>query len=300
MASLRPWLFRIAIVVGCVVVATSALAQDDGYGGRSGSGLTKPKDSGAPPPPPPAPVIVLPVLKTDPGAAYPKQAVDDGVREPVTVVLVLTLDATGKVTDAKVEAPMGHGFDEAAIEAAKQIEFTPATKNGTAVAAKVKHKYTFSPPPGRFVVRVSAAATGPISSAQIALRGKDGTERIATTDSVGMARFEGVPFGAYHVVVTAQGYKQAEGDQDIAPGEEVSNVFRLDVDRPPPSADAGAPPPEDDIEDVVVRGTKPAREVTKVTQCPSRETSGSRARRPSVRRRSWPVTRSRSKRSEKP
>lgn len=265
MPSLRPWLFRFAIALGCVVVSAPAFAQDDGYGGRSGAGLTKPKDSGPAPPPPPAPTIVLPVLKSDPGAAYPKQALDDGVRDPVTVVLVLTLDATGKVTDVKVEAPMGHGFDEAAIEAAKQLEFTPATKNGTPVAAKVKHKYTFSPPPGRFVVRVSAAATGPIASAQVALRGKDGTERIATTDSVGMARIEGVPFGAYHVVVTAQGFKQAEGDQDIAPGEEVSNVFRLDVDRPPPSADAGAGPPEDDIEDVVVRGTKPAREVTKRT-----------------------------------
>ncbi|CAN5560014.1 TonB-dependent receptor [soil metagenome] len=256
-------LFILLSVVCTLLLAATARAQDD-VGGRAGAGLTKPKDSGAPAVPPPAPVIVLPVLKSDPGAAYPKQALDDGVKETVTVVLILTLDATGKVTDARVETPVGHGFDEVALEAAKQVEFTPATKDGTAVAAKVKHKYVFPPPPGRLVVRVSAPAMGPIAGASVTLRSSDGVERMATTDSVGIVRLESVPFGAYHLVVTAQGFKKAEGDQEVAPGEEVSNVFRLTADAPPPAPDGGTAP-QDDIEDVVVRGQKPAREVTKRT-----------------------------------
>ncbi len=243
------------------------MAQDDGYGGRSGAGLTKPKDSGAPAQPPAPPTIVLPELKSDPGAAYPKQALVDGVKEPVTVILVLTLDATGKVTDAKVEAPMGHGFDEAALEAARQLVFSPATKNGTPVAAKVKHKYTFTPPPGRFIARVSSSTIGPIAGATVTLHASDGTDRVATTDSVGIAKFDALPFGTWHVTIAAEGFKGASGDQDVGPGEEISNVFRLDADvaaKPPKQGgDAGAPP--DDIEDVVVRGTKPPREVTKRT-----------------------------------
>jgi TonB family protein len=262
----RLWLFSLPLAAVVALVAGPAHAQDDGYGGRSGAGLTKPKDSGAPAQPPPPPTIVLPVLKSDPGAAYPKQALEDGVREPVTVVLVLTLDATGKVTDAKVEASMGHGFDEAALEAGKQLEFSPATKNGTPVAAKVKHKYTFTPPPGRFIARVSSSAIGPIAGATVTLRGGDGAERVATTDGVGIAKFDALPFGKWHVVVAASGFKGAEGDQDVGPGEEISNVFRLDAEavaKPAQGADGGAPP--DDIEDVVVRGTKPPREVTKRT-----------------------------------
>jgi hypothetical protein len=47
----------------------------------------------------------------DPGAVYPREALEAHVREPVTVVLVLELDAEGKVTKATVEAPQGRGFD---------------------------------------------------------------------------------------------------------------------------------------------------------------------------------------------
>ena len=257
-----------AAALSTILVAASSFAQDDGYGGRNGGTLTKPKDDGAPPAPPPN--IVLPSIKKDEGAPYPEQALKDGVRDTVTVVLVLTLDAGGRVTDARIDAPVGHGFDEAAVEAARHLEFTPATRNGTPMAAKIKHKYTFTPPPGRILGRVSASVEGPLRGATVILRGALGggdAERTATTDEKGAFRFDGVPFGAYHLVVSAEGFVAAEGDQDVAPGEEVSNVFRLArvAKALPPAGGNPRPPGDDDVEDVIVHGKRPSREVTKRT-----------------------------------
>ena len=53
------------------------------------------------------------------------------------------------MTKASVETPVGHGFDEAALDAAKTLEFEPAKRNGQPIAAKIRHKYGFTPPPAR-------------------------------------------------------------------------------------------------------------------------------------------------------
>ena len=130
--------------------------QNPGYGGRSGANLTQGKDA-PPAPPAPPPKLEPPLLTKDPGAEYPRQAIDDGVREPVTVVLVVDVDADGKVQDARVEAAAGHGFDEAATEAAKKLEFQPAKRGEKAIPSRVKHRYVFAPPPGRLVGKVSGS-----------------------------------------------------------------------------------------------------------------------------------------------
>jgi protein TonB len=45
----------------------------------------------------------------------------------------ISIDETGKVVSAKVVSGLGHGLDESAIEAAKRMNFSAATKCGTAV-----------------------------------------------------------------------------------------------------------------------------------------------------------------------
>jgi protein TonB len=47
----------------------------------------------------------------------------------------LTVDATGAVAQARVVEGLGHGLDEAAIEAARTYRFEPATRCGKAVSA---------------------------------------------------------------------------------------------------------------------------------------------------------------------
>lgn len=212
------------------------------------------------------PVITPPSLKTDSPATYPAQALADGVRETVTVKLALTVDATGAVTDVKVDTPRGHGFDEAAAAAARGLVFVPATRGGKPIPSRFKYEYTFAPPPGRFSGRVlSRRADRPIAGATIALRDGAGAERTATTDATGAFRFDDVPFGDWRVRVHAEGFVDDESAESIAPGQEVSETVRL---APVPVAtatrDAGAPK-ADEVEEVVVHGEKPPREVTKRT-----------------------------------
>src|SRR5690242_10647678 len=52
-------------------------------------------------------------------AEYPAEARAKGL--DATVVLVLSIDKEGKVTDVEVLEPAGHGFDEAAVAAAKRF-----------------------------------------------------------------------------------------------------------------------------------------------------------------------------------
>ena len=74
-------------------------------------------------------------------AVYPQ-----GEELDTTVIVTVTIDKTGKVTDAVVTEPVGHGFDEAALTAAKQWVFRPALRDGVAVGARVHIPFHFSPP----------------------------------------------------------------------------------------------------------------------------------------------------------
>src|ERR1700687_1901573 len=72
--------------------------------------------------------ITPPRLKRDPCATYPEQALREPFYDTVAVKLIVDVDATGAVTGATVEAPQGHGFDEAAVTAAKSLVFDPALR----------------------------------------------------------------------------------------------------------------------------------------------------------------------------
>src|SRR5688572_29133084 len=112
----------LAAAGACLLLMSVAKHADAQPGG---AGVTHPKDEPAPPPPPPV-VITPPELEKDEGAQYPEQAIRDKVKDPVEVVLVVVVDPTGAVKDATVEAPRGHGFDEAAVDAVKKATFKPA------------------------------------------------------------------------------------------------------------------------------------------------------------------------------
>src|SRR5688500_10726299 len=61
-------------------------------------------------------------------APYPATARDAGVRS-AAVLLVVTIDADGFVEDVTLAGePVGYGFDEAAIGAARRFVFEPAYK----------------------------------------------------------------------------------------------------------------------------------------------------------------------------
>ncbi len=248
-------------------VAPTALAQP---GGSVAQPKEQPADPTARPAPAPPPTIIAPVVKKDEGAAYPQQAISDKVKDPVTVDLVLEIDATGAVKDVVVDKPAGHGFDEAATEAAKKLEYEPAKRNGQPIGAKIRHKYVFNPPPSRIVGRVVTSRGGKdngVEGATVTVTpvaaGVVTTGSYKTTAAAdGSFRVDGLPAGSYRVTVSAAGgYVEQSYDESLDPGQEATVDLRLA--RPvvvlPPSARG------EDVEEVEVRGTRPPREVTKRT-----------------------------------
>ncbi|HMC93559.1 MAG TPA: TonB family protein, partial [Polyangia bacterium] len=91
------------------------------------------------PPPPPANMNTLtpPRLVTFVDANYPEAARTAHLQ--ANVELELMIDVAGKVTEARVVAPVGNGFEAAAIEAARRFVFEPAKRGDHAIPARIKY-----------------------------------------------------------------------------------------------------------------------------------------------------------------
>ncbi len=74
-------------------------------------------------------------------ADYPQEAFDSGIEGVVTAQL--DVDENGLVTRVEITEAAGHGFDELAREAMYGFVFSPATKDGEPIPARVLYRYTF-------------------------------------------------------------------------------------------------------------------------------------------------------------
>ena len=68
-------------------------------------------------------------------AAYPVDARADEFEGDVQLEIVV--DREGRVVDARVVRPAGHGFDEAALQAIRSYRFLPAQREGRAVRVRM-------------------------------------------------------------------------------------------------------------------------------------------------------------------
>src|SRR6187431_504302 len=87
---------------------------------------------------------LAPVLEAHADPIYPAEALRERIAG--TVGLEIAVDETGRVVDAKVVQPAGHGFDEAALAAVKSWTFSPARQNDRAIPATVQLLLPFEPP----------------------------------------------------------------------------------------------------------------------------------------------------------
>lgn len=131
-----------AVIVSVIGPASIAHAQQDPTGG------SMPASEGNPE------VVTPPSLKSHPDPAYPADALRD--RLEGNVGLELSVDADGRVAEARVTQAAGHGFDEAALAAVKTWTFEPAKRAGRAIRATIQLALPFQPPP------VSVQATPPV------------------------------------------------------------------------------------------------------------------------------------------
>jgi TonB family protein len=67
----------------------------------------------------------------------------EGKRLRGKVVLSLVLCHMGEVTDIEVVKKLPDGLTEAAVKAAKEIQFEPAEKDGRKVSQRARLEYTF-------------------------------------------------------------------------------------------------------------------------------------------------------------
>jgi TonB family protein len=84
-----------------------------------------------------APAVVEPATPE-----YPAEARAQGVTGQVT--LEIEISDQGAVTDAEVTTPAGHGFDEAALAAARRMRFSPAEIDGKPAAVRIEYRFDFT------------------------------------------------------------------------------------------------------------------------------------------------------------
>ncbi|MCK6591130.1 MAG: TonB-dependent receptor [Polyangiaceae bacterium] len=200
---------------------------------------------------------------------YPPEAEKQGLEG--TVTLELDIDRTGKVTRAAVLEPAGHGFDEAAVNAAKKLEFEPARRaDGTPFAARIRYRYSFNlqkkepapgegPPPAAEVAEEREGLSGtvlasggdaPLAGVSINLKGVS-TNLRATSTEKGAFSFENLPPGKYEVTIESAGFQPLTVEEEVVAGERTEVKYRL--------------LPVGTGLEVTIRGARPPREVTKRT-----------------------------------
>ena len=74
-------------------------------------------------------------------ARYPDEARRAGLSG--TVLLQLVVDVDGSVREAQVARGAGHGFDEAALEAARKLRFEPARQGGAPISVQLNYEIHF-------------------------------------------------------------------------------------------------------------------------------------------------------------
>ncbi len=199
---------------------------------------------------PPAPVeppqLVKPVEPT-----YPAELAGRGVAG--NVVVEIDIDATGAVVAAKVVESAGPEFDAAALAAAKQLQWRPASQGGKAIPVRIRYRFAFRPPvpaerrgpagsQGRYDRReVEVAPAGASSLEGAVIERGTGRPVVAapvavpalgvetTTDSDGRFRFGLLKPGTYELYLPGTDHKPLR--QTVAIAGKGTLTVRLKVER---------------------------------------------------------------------
>jgi TonB family protein len=215
----------------------------------------------------PAPVTPPKIVHFEP-SPYPPEAEKLGIE--ANVILQLDIDKDGRVTKAVVTQPAGHGFDEAAVQAAQNFLFEPARRGTTPIPARILYRYGFTLKPAtpegqptgapaapaapvdslRGTV-VSIEGDVPLAGATVDLENAQGEHTLVSTGPDGTWKFQGLPPGPYKLTIASSGFKPVKAEEDVVAGSVTELTYRLSLD------EGGT--------EITVKGQRPPREVTRRT-----------------------------------
>ncbi len=255
MAWLRgTWLCAFALAT---LVAARAAAQDEPPRFDAQGRPIPPKEEPKPP------NVTLPERINDVRPEYPEEAQKAGIQG--TVWLKVTVDVDGEVVAASLLEGLGHGLDEAAIAAAKQLRFVPAKRDGVPVRATIKYHFDFTlklqaPEPARSTgeLRGTVLAQGdesPISGATVTIEPIEAAPKPepAAADEKGAFQLPPLESGDWRITVRADGFEDFVARETIRAGEENIATYRLTRKAAP------------GVVEIEVTAERPPREVTRRT-----------------------------------
>ena len=173
-----------------------------------------------------------PKLKKFVEAVYPEDKRAAGVG--AKVVLSIEVEDTGRVGNVEVVVPAAPDFDTAAVAAARQFEFEPATLDGAPVPVKIQYAY-------KFVVKEVLVPVGPqvnlegvvldrlskVPSRGVKVRIVDqGVE--ASTDQEGAFAFSDVPPGPHTIELSSRELVTVKTEEVISKGKKKSVKYMVE------------------------------------------------------------------------
>lgn len=200
-----------------------------GSGAYEGAGLPREAqapDAGVPPAVPQ--LTKAPELLKFVEAPYPPEAL--ARNESAQVAFFIDIDETGKVAQAEIIRSAGPEFDAAALEAVRQLEFSPAEVDGKPAPVRIEYVYHFVPKPPpepaqpaviekpiNFRGRVLQRGTrDPVAGASVYLPQQ---ELLAETDADGRFELRGVTPGQLQVEISEPQHKKFFTTEEVREGE---------------------------------------------------------------------------------
>ncbi|MET0284841.1 MAG: TonB family protein [Polyangiales bacterium] len=190
----------------------------------------------------------------------------------VGVTLMVLIGADGKVGDVKVTQSAGQTFDDAAVAAVRQFEFSPAEVDNKPAAINIEYRYVFTireekvvPTTGVLAGIVKDLDKKPVAGVKVELTGGPST----ITDADGHFRIPELPAGKVTLTLSGDRLTPLQTEETVVAGEELEVAYKVAL--------AAAPgEPSDDLEILVTAPAALQRDVvsTKVTAEQARSVPG--------------------------
>ena len=189
--------------------------------------------------------VVPPKLLAFVDAGYPEQA--RVMKLDAAVLLVLTIGEDGFIEEAKLGGdPVGNGFDELALSAARRFVFQPASKGGQPMRSRIQYRYEFkyqaptpavqatdeahAPAEARVEITVHSGENDkPLPGVEVLLtRENDATfaQRLQT-DEKGLASAEGLLPGRYGIALSRKDLTSEKLTEELTKGETTELLYRM-------------------------------------------------------------------------